>query len=322
MGIIQDLTAQIITQALATANEFVAQADDAADRVFDLSEGRDISSGYLSFPPVITAVEPVVPAVDDSLLTYDAQLNNLVGLLSNQLAGYFATYYPLAADAFDPATNWLINTITNSGTGIPEAIESQLWQRERDRFIREGARVENNLVSGYSAKGYSLAQPCMIHDLNQARYEQSGKIGISSTTIATKQAEIKIDTIKFAITQAMDSRFKAMNAASDYIRGMMMAPDSAARLASINTDAKAKMIGATSDLYRARLSRDQLVIGAQTDQMQASVQHESTWLRSMQDKINGNVQAAVAAAQTYSAVGASAISSLNSVVSQNVSAFE
>lgn len=322
MGIIQDLTAQIITQALATANEFVAQADDAADRVFDLSEGRDISSGYLSFPPVITAVEPVVPAVDDSLLTYDAQLNNLVGLLSNQLAGYFATYYPLAADAFDPATNWLINTITNSGTGIPEAIESQLWQRERDRFIREGARVENNLVSGYSAKGYSLAQPCMIHDLNQARYEQSGKIGISSTTIATKQAEIKIDTIKFAITQAMDSRFKAMNAASDYIRGMMMAPDSAARLASINTDAKAKMIGATSDLYRARLSRDQLVIGAQTDQMQASVQHESTWLRSMQDKINGNVQAAVAAAQTYSAVGASAISSLNSVVSQNVGAFE
>lgn len=322
MGIIQDLTAQIITQALATANEFVAQADDAADRVFDLSEGRDISSGYLSFPPVITAVEPVVPAVDDSLLTYDAQLNNLVGLLSNQLAGYFATYYPLAADAFDPATNWLINTITNSGTGIPEAIESQLWQRERDRFIREGARVENNLVSGYSAKGYSLAQPCMIHDLNQARYEQSGKIGISSTTIATKQAEIKIDTIKFAITQAMDSRFKAMNAASDYIRGMMMAPDSAARLASINTDAKAKMIGATSDLYRARLSRDQLVIGAQTDQMQASVQHESTWLRSMQDKINGNVQAAAAAAQTYSAVGASAISSLNSVVSQNVSAFE
>lgn len=322
MGIIQDFTAQIITQALATANEFVAQADDAADRVFDLSEGRDISSGYLSFPPVITAVEPVVPAVDDSLLTYDAQLNNLVGLLSNQLAGYFATYYPLAADAFDPATNWLINTITNSGTGIPEAIESQLWQRERDRFIREGARVENNLVSGYSAKGYSLAQPCMIHDLNQARYEQSGKIGISSTTIATKQAEIKIDTIKFAITQAMDSRFKAMNAASDYIRGMMMAPDSAARLASINTDAKAKMIGATSDLYRARLSRDQLVIGAQTDQMQASVQHESTWLRSIQDKINGNVQAAVAAAQTYSAVGASAISSLNSVVSQNVSAFE
>jgi hypothetical protein len=322
MGIIQDLTAQIITQALATANEFVAQADDAADRVFDLSEGRDISSGYLSFPPVITAVEPVVPAVDDSLLTYDAQLNNLVGLLSNQLAGYFATYYPLAADAFDPATNWLINTITNSGTGIPEAIESQLWQRERDRFIREGARVENNLVSGYSAKGYSLAQPCMIHDLNQARYEQSGKIGISSTTIATKQAEIKIDTIKFAITQAMDSRFKAMNAASDYIRGMMMAPDSAARLASINTDAKAKMIGATSDLYRARLSRDQLVIGAQTDQMQASVQHESTWLRSMQDKINGNVQAAAAAAQTYSAVGASAISSLNSVVSQNVGAFE
>lgn len=311
----------VITQAMDTVSSFVGQVDTAADRVLDLSEGRSMSGGYLSFPPVITAVEPVVPAVDDSLLTYDAQLNNLVGLLSNQLAGYFATYYPLAADAFDPATNWLINTITNSGTGIPEAIESQLWQRERDRFIREGARIEGNLVSGYSAKGYSLAQPCMIHDLNQARYEQSGKIGVSSTTIATKQAEIKIDTIKFAITQAMDSRFKAMNAASDYIRGMMMAPDSAARLASINTDAKAKMIGATSDLYRARLSRDQLVIGAQTDQMQASVQHESTWLNSIQAKIDGNVRAAAAAAEAYSSVASAGYSSLNSIVSTGTSSF-
>ena len=67
----------------------------------------------------LTAVEPDVPSVENSLLTYDAQLSTLIGLLSGQFAGYFTTYYPLTSDAFAAPQSWLIHTITNAGTGIP-----------------------------------------------------------------------------------------------------------------------------------------------------------------------------------------------------------
>lgn len=312
---------QIINNAITTSNEFVGQVDTAADRALELSEGRSMGGGYTYTDPVITAIEPDVPAVDDSLLTYDAQLNNLIGLLSGQLAGYFNTYYPLQSDAFDEATTWLLNTITNGGTGIPADVEAQLWNRERDRHLKDGARLEASMVSGYSARGFDTSQPDMIYNLNQIKFEQHGKIGIASTTIAGKQADIKIETIKFAIGAALDSRFKAMNAASDYIRSLMTAPDSASRLASLNTDAKAKMMAATSDMYRARLSRDQLIIGAQTDKMQASVTHEKTWLDSLQAKIDGNVSAASVAAEAYSKVASAMVSSVNGIVGTSSSSF-
>lgn len=316
-----DLINEIINDALATANTFTDQADAAADRALELSQGRSQGFGYVYTDPAITAVEPAVPAVEDSLLTYDAQLNNLIGLLSGQLADYFDTYYPLQSDAYDEATAWLLDTITTGGTGIPPDVEAQIWNRERDRHLKDGARLEASMVSGYSARGFSLVQPNMMYNLNQIKFEQHGKIGVSSTTIAGKQADIKIETIKFAIASALDSRFKAMGAASDYIRALMMAPDAASKLASLNTDAKAKMMTATADMYRARLSRDQIVIGAQTDRMQASVTHEKTRFDAIQAEIDGNVRAAAVAAETYAKVASASISSVNGIVGTSSSSF-
>jgi len=321
MGAEQDLILSIINSSLATAEVFTDQADEAADRALELSQGRSMSSGYTSTDPSITAIEPVVPTVNDSLLTYNAQLNTLIGLLSAELEAYFVKYYPLQSDAYDEATLWLIDTITNGGTGIPVDIEAQIWNRERDRHLRDGARLEADIVSGYSARGFDITQPDMMYSLNQIKFEQHGKIGVASTTIAGKQADIKVDMIKFAIAQAIDSRFKAMNAASDYIKSLMQAPNAAVELASLNTDAQAKMMSATADMYRARLTRDQLIIGAQTDIMQSSVIHEKTWCDTIQGEIDGNVKAAQVAADTYARVASAAISAVNGIVGTSSSSF-
>jgi hypothetical protein len=320
-----EVMAIVTNNALQLVATYTDQVDTAADRVLDLSGvntvGGGINSGYYIPVTSLTAIEPDVPSVDDSRLTYDAQLSHLVGLLSGQLASYFNTYYPLASDAFDESTNWLINTITSGGTGIPQAIEDQFWQRERDRHLKDGQRMESSITSGYSARGFKIAQPAMVYNLNQAKYEQHGKIGVAGTTIAVKQAEISIETIKFAITNAIDSRFKAMNAAANYIQSLMTAPDAAARVAGINTDAKAKMMAATSDMYRARLSRDELVIRSQTDRMQTDSQFQSNILSAKQGKINGEVQAAAAAIEGYARVASTALSTMNSVAGTSSSSF-
>lgn len=321
MATTAEIINQIIANAIETANSSTASAQDAADDLI-----RHNAGFYLTPPPVVTgfnveAVEPEIPTAADSTYDYQAERDALIDLLSGQLAGFFATYYPLASDAFDEATSWLINIITNGGTGIPPALEDQIFQRAKNKIIRDGHRVASGISAGYAARGFSLVQGPMIYDLNQASFEQAGKIGEASTTIALKQAEIAIETIKFAIGKAIDSRIAAMNAAIDYIRALAIAPDAASRIAALNTDIKAKMMSAAADWYRARLSRDQMVLQADLAEMGAGIEVYRHRRDNATQNSQVDVQAIAAAADVFAKTAQAALSSLNSVVSETVNSF-
>jgi hypothetical protein len=305
---------QIIANAIATANEQVALADAAADAAIDASNGYS-SSGVDPIVFNLTAVEPDVPSVVNGTQTYESQLDRLVELASSQFALFFTTYYPLAADAFDEATNWLVNTITNGGTGISAAVEEQIWQRGRDRVIAEGTRASSQIVADFAGRGFSIPPGAMAGKLKELRLTQQQANNSFSRDVAVKQAEIEIETIRFAVGKAIESRAFAMQAAADYIRAIMSAPDAAARVAVINSDVQAKMISATSDLYRARLSRDELVLKSQEANLDANVKANAIDVNAFYQGIDARVRAAVGAAGVYGNAAGAALSSLNSLVS-------
>lgn len=312
---------EVILNAIETANTANEAAQTAADDLISTNAGF-----YLTPPTTLTgfnveAVEPEIPEAADSTYDYQAERDALIALLSNQLAGFFTTYYPLASDAFDEATTWLINTITNGGTGIPAAIEDQIVQRARDRIIRDGQRIAAGISAGYAARGFSLVQGPMIYDLNQATFEQAGRIGEASTAIAVKQAEIEIETIKFAIGKAIDSRIAAMNAAIDYIRALAIAPDAASRIAALNTDIKAKMMSAAADWYRARQSRDQMILQSKLAEMGAGIEVYRHRRDNATQSDQVDVQALAAAADVFAKTASAALSSLNTVVASTASTF-
>ena len=276
-------------------------------------------SSYTGF--TVTAVEPDIPSVADSTLTYETQLANLIALLSGQLADFFNKYYPLASDAFDEATAWLVNTITNGGTGINPAVEDQIWQRDRERIITDTLRVKNQVVTGFSAKGYSLAAGTMLRKMEEADYEGAGKIGIASTTIASKQVDVEIETIKFAIGEALKSRAMAMQAASDYIRAVASMPAAAAAVAGLNTDAQARMMAAAATWYGARLDRDKIVLQSKM----AELTSRGDIFKELKNNATANsqvdVQALTSAADVFAKTAQAALLSLNSVVSATTNAF-
>lgn len=311
----------IIANAIETANNSTESAQTAADDLISSNAGF-----YLTPPTTLTgfnveAVEPEIPTAADSTYNYEAERDALIALLSAQLAGFFTAYYPLASDAFDEATNWLINTITNGGTGIPAALEDQIVQRARDRIIRDGQRVASGISAGYAARGFSLVHGPMIYDLNQAAFEQAGRIGEASTTVATKQIEIAIETIKFAIGKALESRIAAMNAAVDYIRALSVAPDAASRIAALNTDIKAKMMSAAADWYRARQSRDQMILQSKLAELTAGVDVYKHRRDNATQNSQVDVQALAAAADVFAKTASAALSSLNSIVATTASTF-
>lgn len=311
---------QIIANAIDTANTQTASASAAARAASTSSMGYAVMS-----PPPITytlsAIEPAVPDVENSTLTYEAQRDQLIGLMTGQLANFYTQYYPLAADAFDEATNWLVNTITSGGTGINPAIEAQIWQRDRDRVTSEGLRAEAQTLSEFTGRGFSLPPGAAAARLQAIKAEQLGSLQAQSRDVAIKQAEIEVESLRFAVEQAIKSRMQAMSAATDYIRALMSAPDAAAQVAALNSDAKARMMGATSDLYRARLSRDEIAMKIPLANSDINVKSQVVNVDGFYRGVDARVAAAGHAAEVYGKAAQAALSSLSAIGSSTASTF-
>ena len=303
------------------ANESNQAANDAAEDLINESVGFYLTPPESALGFTVDAVEPEIPTAEDATYTYDSQLDKLVALLSSQLAGFFTTYYPLASDAFDEATNWLINSITNGGTGVNANIEDQAWQRDRERIIADGQRIEGQVTVGYAAKNIMLPAGSMLKKIEQARYEAAGRIGISSTSQAIDQLKREVETVRFSIDQAIRSRQMAMGAAADYIRAIASAPDAAVRVAELNTDVQAKMMSAASQWYGARLDRDKIVLSSKLAEMESGIDIYKHRRDNATQNDEVKIKALAAAAEVFARTASAALSSLNSIASTAQNSF-
>ena len=317
----QELIDQIIQNALLNASEYTEKVDDASQDLIRISGGRYFTppSTLSGFEP--SAIEPEIPTVVDSTLSYEANLEKIINLLSDQLADFFNKYYPLDADAFDEATAWLVNVITNHGTGINTAVEAEIWQRGRDRVIADGKRIENQIVTGYLAKNYAMPAGAMLKKIDEARFAQLSETGKQATHISAKQVELELETIKFAIGKALDSRQMAMSAAADYIRAVASAPNTALDVANLINDAKAKMMSAAATWYNARLNRDELVLKSKLSDVVTTLDLWKGQKGFAVDSSRVDASALGAAADAYGKTASAALSSLNSIVSTATNSF-
>lgn len=312
---------------MATVDDLISAADSRAQTqlvAMESSNRAAISASYGYFSPNfnevmynITAVEPAVPDVENSTFTYEAQRDKLIALMADELGKFYTLYYPLADDAFDEATEWLVNTITLGGTGISPAVEAQIWQRGRDRILADTARAEAQTLDEFSARGFSLPPGSLTARLDVIRKDGMAKIGEFNRDVAIKQAEIEIENLRFAVDAAIKSRMQAMAAAVDYIKAVMSGPDTAARVASINSDAKARMMSATADLYRARLSRDELALKIPMFNTGERAKIVGMDMDGFYKGVDNRVRAAVSAAEQYGKAAQAALVSLNSIVASS-----
>jgi hypothetical protein len=311
----------IITSALEVATSNTNAAVDAANDLISTNAGvyitpPDSLSGF-----AVEAVEPAIPTVNDSKTEYDVRLAEIIAMLADQLGDFFTLYYPLASDAFDEATAWLVDTITNGGTGINADIENQAWQRDRDRIIADGRRVEKQIYTGFAAKGIMMPAGAMLAKVDEARFVGLGETGKASTAKAVEQLRIEIETVRFAVEQALKSRFEAMRAAVDYIRAMATAPASAVDVTNVNSDAQAKMVSAYANLYNVRLERDRIILNSKLAELES---RDGIYIHRRTNATQNSqveVQALTAAADTLARTAAAFAASLNSVASTSVNAF-
>lgn len=219
---------------------------------------------YANWSPISEEPPVYFPAEEelDPYWRYESEKTWLINYLTNLFQEFFATYYPIANDALDEALDWLENTIVNGGTGIPAEIENLIWQRHRDNIAREILQAQNSAYAEFTARGFSLPPGALSAKLENINVEGLKKSAEASRDLAIERMKIEIENVKFAVELATKTRFEALRAASDYLKTMMLAPETAAKLADFSINAQARLISATADFYRARLIRDDMLMKA------------------------------------------------------------
>ena len=317
----EEQVSTIIANAIAKADEYTLRTETAARSLTDLFDAtaRGYNFSRHHFTPAVSAVEPGVPDVENSIFTYETQYEKLIARLSDELADFFVEYYPLDNDAFDEGVAWVKSTIASGGVALSSEVEDRLWQKGKDRLVREGLRQTDQVVSGFAAKGYSFPPGLMAAQVHAINTETFGKMGDLAGTIAIKQAELYIDTLKFAVDLAVNTRLKAIAVAADYIKALMLSSDAAARISNLNSDAKAKMIAATADLYRARLTKDQILLTAHAAKTSGDLQGLATVdVEHHHKDMDERIRVLTGAATLYGDTARAALSSLSAIASNSV----
>ena len=206
----------------------------------------------------------ITPNLSEGLFdsSYQSVKNQLISLAATNIATVITTYFPIATDGYDAATNWLANTITNGGTGIPVAIEQQIWQRSHDRIGYDNTRAAASAFVEFSARGFPMPTGALAGRLQEIRFDGLVKGADQSRETAIKQIDIQITNIRFAVQHAITLRHQAVQKCLDYIRELMSASPMATQQSASMYQSQAGLAQAAGSYYSAKLHRDELVLDA------------------------------------------------------------
>lgn len=251
---------QIIDRAILIGNEKAERAEELTDDAITASFG---SSGVnvLPTPETPDIVEPnvfipsVATGIDSAL--FDSTYTRIIDDLSGKYASFLVEFFPLNGGLMAAVEQWLNDAIAG-GTGVNATVEAQLWQRDRDRITTESLAASDEAVNTWAARGYPMPPGAAIASVQAIARKRTADLNDQSRDVMVKSWDKEIDNVRFAIRTAIDYRSQSVQAAGDYIRAMALAPQLATQIATAASDAQARLIGAATGFYNARINVAQL----------------------------------------------------------------
>lgn len=311
---VETVVNQMIQEALSRAADMADAAkgysDDAINAIGALSLNRP-NTLITATPPTFTG------SLDDptstTLSNYDANAGALVDKLATTFSGFLDAWFPRTSTCLTAAEQWLCDTIENGGTGIPVDVENQIWERSRARELTDANRLEEESYAEFAARGFSMPPGALADRVDRIRQDAASKISTHSRDVAIKQAEIAVDTIKFAVSEALKYRINAIQAALEYWKGYLSPYDIAAKRAMAEVEIKTKFYNSALEYFKAEVSLYGHVVNAQATQIGDELKAYGMEAAAVGSWAQAKSNAAGRAAQAVGAIGASAQSGLNTL---------
>ena len=315
------MSAEALVESLIT--EQSARTQDALDAAIEFGEDAQtaaISITSISPPPSVVAPDvdiPVPPDTDEGIIW----TSNFGGSQAANQAAFVAAWNAFL-DQFFPETDacirlladaWICNTIQNGGTGIPAAIENQIWDRARDRENEQTFEAAEQAIDEWAGRGFSLPPGALTGRVAEIQRKASDKLATINRDIAIKNIEIEIQNIRFAIEQANNLRISAINAAVAYIRAYFLPTELAIAEANGISNAKISFMSGASAYYGAMVAAARMQLDASITNAHTGAATNNAFVQLVNGNTASRVNAAVGSAASLGRAAAAGLGSINTL---------
>lgn len=329
------MTALSIVEGLIEAGKVNARA--ALDEAIGFANDAQTAASTVitSLPDVPNPTEPSVvippfnPNVDLSgefTRAYDDAVAAFGPDLQSKLTAFLDNYFPKFDECLKTSVDeWICNTITVGGTGIPAAVEDQIWARSNEREAKEASRQKDIIVRQFAGRGFDLPPGTMAAQLAMIDQDAANKISTHSRDVAIKQAEIEIENIRFAVGTGVSLRLGIVNAMVSYLNTFMRPWELGIQKAAALVDAKARLWQTSATYYSALIAAAELTLRYDELRIRTGLHQGDQYVTQITSLVNARVNAAISAAESLGQMAAAAMgaqASLGNVAHQTVEGTE
>jgi len=217
----------------ATYDAAVAAKDDYDAKMTALT---DLTTGFIVENPVANITAGTISATaptEPSMTIADTSTALVAGTVSTASAAviseavtkfgsFITTYFPDNSTTYGQAEAYLQAAITNTTSGIvPANIKTAILADSRAQLLREENRAQEDLDEAMTAKRHRFPTGYAAGKARQIAQSALDQIAASIRSIAIKDFELSHQTALEAVRMAVSSRASALQAAQQYIAGVV-----------------------------------------------------------------------------------------------------
>lgn len=174
----------------------------------------------------------------------------------------------LPTPLIDEATSKLLGDLQNGGYGIEPLDEDLLWERARDREVRQGQQAEQQVLDTFANRGYELPPGAAQAGAHRAYTESQRNLSEANREIAVARAALFRETRQFAITQGTTIDATRLQHAGFRMERALNAARFSAEFAVAVHDAAIRAYNARVQAYASYVQGYRAVLEAQLTQVQ------------------------------------------------------
>lgn len=325
------MTAQATVEAVI--NNAITQANTAAQSAQSFSnQAATASQILLNLGSIVRptrpdiALPPFNPNEDlgaEFTLAFDNAVGDFDDDFKKEIKRFFDNWFPdwrgCLKNIVDP---WICSTIQAGGVGLPAEIERAIWAGERERELIEVSRLDSEAIDNFAAMGWSLPGGALIDERAKVREAGANRIAEASRSRAIKNAEIRIEMLKFAVEKGVELRLGVLNGLVNFLNAWLRIPALAIDKARILTEAKTKLWEQSAAYYRALIAEADLLLHYDEIRINSDLHEQDNFVRSAIGALEQRVNGLIAAAEVSGRVAGSFASSTNSLASIDNSTIE
>lgn len=303
------------------ANSAMLQVDNTRSMIWNLIEPTN-DFAYLREPDFTYSVSkpslgtpPKLSDVLDLGDTTDTRLEKL----NADAAAWMDKFFPSMDKCLrELPEDWLCGVISGvKPFGQDATVFELVWHRARDRAYRTMATEQQQLEAAFTGRGFTLPPGAMVAAMGEAAERADTAILDVNREQAIKDAEIKLEILKFAEQQALTYKLGILQALADFYRQWIALPDQDLERARLKAQALSSLYSALSSYYNVEVAFEELGLKAKQADVQTDLEVDRNRITNRKNSdASGKAAALANAARAFGDVASQAAASAGTLTAE------